>query len=150
MRSRCPLAPRVHGAACAARGFTLIELMIVVAVAAILAVLSTAGYQNYLERARRSEARAFLLEAAARMERYRSTQGAYIDEAAKLGYADGALSPEKYYTLEIDLNAGPQYLLTVTPNGFVDTDCTSLTYNSRKQKGFAGDGSFEICWGRRQ
>ncbi|WP_439844578.1 type IV pilin protein, partial [Aeromonas veronii] len=59
------------------RGFTLIELMIVVAVVAILAAIAYPSYNNYMAAAKRAEAKAVLLEAAQYLEREFTANGNY-------------------------------------------------------------------------
>ena len=58
-------------------GFTLIELMITVAVVAILSAIAYPSYQEYVLRSRRVEAQSLLGEAAARQERWRAQNGGY-------------------------------------------------------------------------
>src|ERR1700760_1838661 len=78
--------PRVS----AASGFTLIELMIVVAVVAILGTVAISGYINSVRKSRRTEARTALLDLASREERFMSTNSAYSNTPSDLGYS-GAL-----------------------------------------------------------
>lgn len=68
-------------------GFTLIELMIVVAIVGILAAIAYPSYQEYVLRGNRSEAQALLNDAAARQERYYTQNNTYADTTAKLGYS---------------------------------------------------------------
>jgi len=65
-----------------ARGFTLIELMIVVVVIAILAAIALPSYQSYIMRAQRAHAKAALLQAAQWMERTATAQGQYTTTLA--------------------------------------------------------------------
>ena len=58
-------------------GFTLIEVMIVVAIVAILGAVALPSYQQYVERSRRADAKAVLLEATQFMERVFTERGAY-------------------------------------------------------------------------
>ena len=60
------------------KGFTLIELMIVVAVVAVLAAIAYPSYQEYVMRSRRLEGQSLLNEAAARQERWRAQNGTYL------------------------------------------------------------------------
>jgi type IV pilus assembly protein PilE len=73
---------RLRGSA----GFTLIELMVVVAIAAILGTLAVSGYTNSVRKSRRTEARSALLDLASREERYMSTNSKYSATASDLGY----------------------------------------------------------------
>ena len=60
-------------------GFTLIELMIVIAIAAIIAAIAIPSYNDSVSKSRRAEGRAFILEAAQAMERHYSEFGRYAD-----------------------------------------------------------------------
>jgi type IV pilus assembly protein PilE len=135
-----------------ARGFSLVELMSVVAVMAILAVIAYPAYQTHITKSRRADAKAVLLDASARMERFYFDQNTYTSDLTDLGYAaDPASSPEQYWTLSAA--AGPtgdiatSYALTATPAaGFSDAQCTTLTLNSRGQKGSTGSATTGTCW----
>jgi type IV pilus assembly protein PilE len=59
------------------RGFTLIEVMIVVAIVAILVAVAYPSYQNYVVRTNRAEAQNFLVELASRQEQYLANARAY-------------------------------------------------------------------------
>ena len=73
---------RVRGSA----GFTLIELMVVVGIAAVLGTLAVSGYTNSVRKSRRTEARSALLDFASREERYMSTNSKYSTTPSDLGY----------------------------------------------------------------
>lgn len=62
----------------ASKGFTLIELMIVVAVIGILAMIAYPSYSEYVKRGKRAEAKAALMEGAQALERYYSSNGTYL------------------------------------------------------------------------
>jgi len=62
-------------------GFTLIELMIVVAVIGILATIAYPSYMEYVRKAARGEAKAILLETAQYLERFNTTNGTYAGAA---------------------------------------------------------------------
>src|SRR5271166_424304 len=69
------------------RGFTLIELMVTVAVAAILVTIAAASYSQFVLKAHRTEARTALLDLASLEERYLSTNNSYSAAPTDLGYA---------------------------------------------------------------
>ena len=71
-------------------GFSLIELMIVLAIGALLAAIALPMYTKQVQHSRRVEARTALLDIAGREERYLSVSGSYTTLPANLGYAAGA------------------------------------------------------------
>lgn len=136
-----------------AKGFTLIELMIVVAVVAILAAIAYPSYQEYVLRSRRVEGQALLNDAAARMERWRAQNGSYMQPSTPEDYLKlmprGRGSENGYYTLTIDANE-TTYTLTAAREGAQQADkkCGSFTLDSTGKKGMASGtpGSASECW----
>lgn len=114
-----------------ARGFTLIELMIVVVVIAIIAMFAYPAYLDQVRKGRRAEAQKVLLAAQIAEERYRSYFNTYGDEASlaaenlDLGDADffnfsitvSAASAATHYTIQAD----------ATGDQLKDTGCTTMT-----------------------
>ncbi|MHB9799446.1 type IV pilin protein [Pseudomonas sp. MT3] len=137
-------------------GVTLIELMIVVAIAAILAAVTYPGYRQYILRANRTEGQALLLDAAARQERYFAQNSRYVvatGELASLGLprvgAKGAASPGGWYLLTVEpgTEADGGYRLTATPQGAQaqDLHCAALSLNTLgEQRSTAGETA--DCW----
>jgi type IV pilus assembly protein PilE len=102
-------------------GFTLIELMVVVAIIALLAVFAMPAYQRYGERARRVDGKELLMRVAAAQERYYTNFNRYavnpLTAATSLGLS--SLTSERgYYTISSANGATgntQSYVLTVTP-----------------------------------
>jgi type IV pilus assembly protein PilE len=67
------------------RGFTLIELMITVAIVAILAAVALPSYRSYVRTTHRSEAQAFMLAVAARQQQFLVDTRSYVDTIAEVG-----------------------------------------------------------------
>jgi len=131
------------------RGFTLIEVMIVVAIIGILAAIAYPSYDEYVKRGNRTEGQAFLSDVAARQERYFSQNNAYITavgDIAKLGLSN-ANSPTSKYTLAIATVANDGgYTLTANQQ-FGDTKCGNLSLNALGVKNRSGSGkSVNDCW----
>lgn len=128
----------------AQRGFTLVELMMVVMVIGIIASVVLPNYAEYVKRANRSEGQAYLADTASKLERYFSQNGQYTNSASKIGAA--ATSETGKYSIGISL-ANPAdggYRLTATPT-FSDDLCGNLTLNAIGIKGTSTNKKNE-CW----
>jgi len=131
------------------RGFTLIELMIVVVVAAILAAVAYPSYNNYMASAKRADARATLLEAAQYLEREFTANGNY--DAGNLVSAGLATLPRDgstaYYNLALNAS-GARYTLTAIPTGAMNGDpCGLLTLDQSGQQGVSlASMTAADCW----
>jgi type IV pilus assembly protein PilE len=120
------------------RGFTLVELMIAVAVVAILAAVAMPSYREHVAASRRTDAKSALLAAAQALERYYTERGTYT--GATLG-ATGlypTTSPDGYYTLAITTLSADGYTLRATRRGGQTGDkCGNYTYNQAGTKGLS-------------
>ena len=121
----------------AARGFTLVELMIAVAVVGILAAVAYPSYVNQLRQSRRTDAKIALLDLAARQERFFSVHNVYASTPAQLGYAAAAFPVDvlsgssAYYRLSTLVGTGAtSFTATATPVGGQGADpCGSYAIN---------------------
>jgi type IV pilus assembly protein PilE len=100
-------------------GFTLIELMIVVAIIAILAAIAVPWWGRYTYRARRTDGQKILLHVAQAEERYYTDYNRYPVTGASLGYAGTITSENGYYTVSLATpsgsSVGTAYVATATP-----------------------------------
>ncbi len=144
------------------RGFTLIELMIVILLMSIILGISIPSYRSYTLKAGRADASSALLRIAAAQERFYLQNGTYASNAQLapappngLGFA-GAKSERGYYDLAIAPDVGGLpigYTVTATVDPAEkqkgDPDCTSLSINQNGQRGANGGtipAVVEKCW----
>ncbi len=143
-------------------GFTLIELMVVVAILGILAAIGYPSYQESIRKTNRADAKDALLQAAAAQEKFFFSNNAYSDDLSKLGFTatDGKfLSREKHYELGVTgptctSNGGrtfPCYTITAQPLGgqVKDKQCSVLSVDQTGHKKASTDASVDsstVCW----
>lgn len=135
-------------------GFSLIELLIALAIVAILAAIAIPSYNSQIQKTRRSDAITSLTRAASMQERFYMRNNSYTGVVADLG---GAQSPEGYYTLAVDITACPNgqpdgscFTLTANPAGpqVSDTHCAVFTLSDTGLKAAADSGGVPQtdCW----
>jgi type IV pilus assembly protein PilE len=153
------LAPRKQ------RGFTLIELMIVVVIVSILMAVGLPAYQNQVRKSKRSVGKGELLKVAARQEQFFVNNKRYvIADLTSLGYADGSDGyevdsegqpvddgdAEAIYVIELQSADATSFLLQATPKNaqVKDKRCNVLTYSSTGERGMkdAQATDVEECW----
>lgn len=139
------------GKRCINRGFTLIELMVVVAIVGILAAIALPSYTEYIKRGDRASARVALLEAQQFMERFYAANSRYTTDDA--GTTSPALparlqavpdgSPK--YDLMVSAATLNSYTLTATPRG--SDKCGNLTLTNTGVKGRSTtEPTVQECW----
>lgn len=159
----------------AMRGFSLMELMITLAIAAIIAAVAIPSYTAFVERGKRAAARSALLLAAAALERSYTTNGCYnrssvaacqAQSGAALQLADlgagltRAPAEGRQSHLVTLVSASQTYTLTATPcktagtcpgdsDSFEDGKCGALTLDQAGVRGATKSGAdLNFCWQR--
>lgn len=130
-----------------ARGFTLIELMIVVAIVGILAAFAYPSFVEFLKKGYRAEARAVLMEAAHTLQRSYSVKNTYAGVSLPASLTRSPENGTQRYTISITSQTVTEFQVQAVPN-FAD-DCGTLTLTGEGKRGAAGVTTGEIvdrCW----
>lgn len=150
-----------------ARGFTLIELVVTMLIAATLAAIAIPSYSNYVRKSRRVEARSALLDMASLQERYFSTQNVYSALPSDLGFSGSypVTVGNGYYTVTLSQNqaavapsatsAGTAAFFEFTATTVAtsdqakDTTCAKFVVNSQGVQTASNSASVDTtatCW----
>lgn len=147
------------------RGFTLVEMMIVVAIISIISAIAYPSYLENVRRSNRSEVRALMLENAQYMERFFTENSSYLQSAGATPAAPvlpNLVSPRGAVGTNINYNIAfralpaqsvTTYAIEAVPaNSMAGDACATLTYNHLGQRGTDGSLSAgmtsDTCWSR--
>jgi type IV pilus assembly protein PilE len=141
-------------AARAPHGFTLIEVMIVVAVIGFLAAVALPSYQSSVRKARRADARSALVTIAQTLERYSTERAASGYSTATISDVTGptvvakTTSDNRYYVMSLSNLAATTFTLRAVPQGAQATDgCGTFTLDERGVRGVTGGTlTTNDCW----
>jgi type IV pilus assembly protein PilE len=123
-------------------GFTLIELMISVAIIGTLAAVAYPSYVDHVANSNRSEATSELVSLASAQERFYTLNNTYGNNA---DFGLPTLSETGLYTLSVNAGAGITYTLTAVPT-WVDVPCDDFTLTNTGLKGVTGGDGVANCW----
>ena len=142
----------------AAKGFTLIEIMIVVAIIGIIAAIALPSYTSYIARARRADARATLLQTAQFMQRFYSANDQYAKTRAGADAIDtipanllrSPVDGTPLYTISFaSTPTASAYTLQMVPvpgSSMANDACGTFTINQAGVKTVSGSKSVAECW----
>lgn len=131
-------------------GFTLVELMVTVAIVTILAMIAIPAYTRQVQKSRRTEARTALLDLAAREERFMSTNNIYTNSTANLGYAGAAwpvIVGNQYYQISVTAASATAFQAQAQPiNAQAPDPCGTFTIDNTGAEGVSGTYTAATCW----
>jgi len=123
-------------------GFSLVELLIAIAILGILVSVAVPRYTHFIEKQRRIDAHHLLLENRSRLTRCFTFRGSYTDCRLRTE------SKEEHYTLNSNITATRWTLSAIPAVGGKqtgDTECTAFILDNLGEKSATGD-SAEQCW----
>jgi type IV pilus assembly protein PilE len=135
-----------------ARGFTLTELMVVIAVLALITTIAVPSYRGYMRRANRADATAALLQLRQAQEKFflqngQYATGAQLTTAPPAGLGLSATSEHGYYNIVLNRPTPTTFTVTATATGGQTGDgpCTSFTINEAGVRG-SSPSAITTCW----
>lgn len=129
-------------------GFSLIELMIVLAISAVLLTMSYPTYTHYVTRAERNRAIVALLQLSALLEEYFSDHRTYRNATIKSLHAN-TLAKDIEYRLKIIKITDAHYSIEAIPMASQaehDSNCGALILTDLNHRSISGDGNVNSCW----
>lgn len=143
-----PRQPAAHPRS--GRGFTLIELMVVVAIVGVLAAVGYPSYTEHVSKGRRSEAQTVLLESAQYLQRYYAAKNTFDGATLPAKYTvspKGASASTKTHTVSLTVNADKRsYTLSAAPSSsYPDSKCGTLKLTDTGAKSSTA-GTTATCW----
>ena len=141
------------------QGFTLIELMIVVAIIGIIAAVAIPSYQDSVRKSARAVAKEALFEVVSRQENNFLNSKAYATDLTNLGYSGAtyyvdkqgntSVAGDSVYLIQLATGATTSaYTVQAVPQNSQtgDTQCGTLSLSSAGVKGESGTGTVSMCW----
>ncbi|WP_432471154.1 type IV pilin protein [Amphritea sp. HPY] len=128
------------------QGFTLIELMIAVAIVGILTAIAYPSYTEYVNKSRRTDGMAALLSAQLEQEKFRANNVSYASTLASAGVA--ANSPDGYYTIGVASSGSNTFTMTAAPAGVQSGDRCGTFAVDENGPDTSGGYADADCWQR--
>lgn len=130
-------------------GFTLIELMVTMAVVAILASVAYPSYVSTIKKARREDAISTLLALQLSQEKWRANNPTYTTTLTNLGFASGSTdSKDGYYTIAVSAADATTFTATATPKTGTAQASDSCSFTVTQNGPDISDSTKRTCWNK--
>ena len=139
-------------------GFSLVELVTVMAVLGIMVTIAYPSYQNYVRKVNRTEATVALMDTASRMHLYYFENKTYTDDLNALGLGtDPYITENGNYSIDVEDNGGSggacpiaicfELVAGASGRQAADTECSEFRLNAAGDRtAFGGGGQNNNCW----
>jgi len=131
-------------------GFTLIELVVTMAIVGILAAVAYPSYVNSVRKARREDGMAALLELQLAQEKWRANNPSYTTTLTNLGYsvASNGTSRDGYYTINVTAASATAFTATAAPKTGTAQASDSCTLILTQDGPDISDATKRSCWSK--
>jgi type IV pilus assembly protein PilE len=145
---RCSFRGRARCARRGQSGLSLIEIVIALAVAALLGAVALPAYRDQVAKSRRTDAKTSLMTLAQLMERWYTERGSYAGATVGSSGIAPSASSQGFYTMSITAQDASGFTIRATPTGAQTGDaCGSFTYTQAGTRGVTGGTKTAAqCW----
>jgi type IV pilus assembly protein PilE len=130
-------------------GFSLIELLIAIAIVGILGAIAFPAYQSAAASSRRAEAKTALIDLQSRLQRFYVERGTFVGATIANVLGNNAITEGGWYQLTITPQSVTTYTISAAPRNAqlaMDTLCGTISVTNTNVRTITGTGTAAQCW----